>query len=125
MSNTHSSFLQGVTATFLALGILMCALGSSEALFAREAQQGTTVLDAPAAVESSAVIRSVGNEVHPAAMGADDVESRLLLGALLIVAGFGFHALLVLRARHRSERARYRKMPFLKWFVNMLDKPMI
>ncbi len=124
MLHTHEPhFLRCVTTAFLLMGITMICTSTTQMMLAGDVGQGTLIVQNALHPSGEASISQGGNVVDAGVLRADDQEVQLLVGMLLILAGFGFHLLCLLRAdgtlRHWMQRRRI-KLPLSTGFRDRL-----
>jgi hypothetical protein len=106
MSNTHNHpFLRSVTAAFLVWGILLIAGSSAEMVSASVTGQGSSVVGLAVGTGQSVPVPA---EV----VKSLEMQMQLIIGMLMVLAGFAFHALTVLRGARRRKTARRRAPRF-------------
>ncbi len=107
MSKTHTltgQILSALTTAFLTAGIGVVVVSTGEFVQASTIGPGTTVT-----VQTSSSKYQPTLHVSSAATVQENAELRLILGMLLVLAGFGFHALTLVRGKaHSASRGRGR-----------------
>lgn len=107
MKQTHEPhFLRCVTGAFLVLGILMVFSSTTQLMQAREmSSAGTLLIHAEAPASEAVMMAATFHSPASAPQYGSDAKLRLMVGMLLILAGFGFHALSLVRLRKQAEVA--------------------
>ena len=105
MSKTHTltgQVLSALTTAFLTAGIGVVVASTGEFVHASVIGPGTTVT-----VQTSSSISRPAFSVSSATAAQKGAETRLMVGMLLVLAGFTFHALTLARGKKaKTRRAR-------------------
>ncbi len=107
MSNTHIRFHKVITALFLTVGIALTATSAKALLSAKLTGPGALLTD-----QKTVAAQTIGSakNLHMAAPEMDEDDTgALIVGMLLVLAGFSFHTLYVVRQREPVHVRMYRE----------------
>ncbi len=110
MSNTHSTRLHKlITALFLVSGILLTANSAKALLSAKLTGPGSLIVNQAEAEKDTETLKGFAG-LHAAAQEMDEDDTgALIVGMLLVLAGFSFHTLYVVRHREPVHVRLYRE----------------